>query len=183
MEDQSILWRRVHEPGHEFLRVSVEEFWRRLTGTAVFAHARQPYRLDYVVVCNPSWQTVSGRVTGWLGNKSVEVDISVEYQQRWRLNGEECPDVAGCIDLDLNFSPSTNLLPIRRLNLAIGEEAEVEAAWLRFPGFNLERLKQVYRRIDADTYRYASAGGAFVAEIRVNPGGIVTSYPGFWEAL
>ncbi|MFY9608695.1 MAG: putative glycolipid-binding domain-containing protein [Blastocatellia bacterium] len=182
MADLSILWRRLDRPGHEFLRLTLEEVWWRLSGTAVFSHEQQPCRLDYQVVCDPSWHTASGRVTGWLGNESVEIDISADFANRWRLNGEECPAVAGCTDLDLNFSPSTNLLPIRRLNLAIGEEAAVLAAWLRFPSFKLERLEQVYRRIDAETYRYQSAGGAFVTEIRVNPAGLVTSYPDFWEA-
>lgn len=90
--------------------------------------------------------------------------------------------MAGCIDLDLNFSPSTNLLPIRRLGLAIGEEAKVNAAWLRFPGFTLEPLEQLYRRIDRTTYRYESAGGKFVAELRVNTAGFVTHYPNFWQS-
>lgn len=31
-------------------------------------------------------------------------------------------------DLDLNFSPSTNLIPLRRLGLAVGAEAPVRAA-------------------------------------------------------
>lgn len=74
----------------------------------------------------------------------------------------------------LNFSPSTNLLPIRRLNLAIGQGAAVRAAWLRFPSFTLEPLEQVYRRIDPTTYRYESAGGRFVAELQVNDSGLVT---------
>jgi hypothetical protein len=89
--------------------------------------------------------------------------------------------VAGCIDLDLNFSPSTNLLPIRRLDLAIGQEAEVQAAWLRFPSFTLERLEQLYRRIDVATYRYESAGGKFVTELQVNAAGFVTHYPNAWQ--
>lgn len=182
MVDQSILWRRLDRPGHEFLRLSRKESLWLLAGTAVFAHEQHACRLEYLVVCDPPWHTVSGRVTGLVGNKPVEIDISVDAKKRWRLNGEECLAVAGCIDLDLNFSPSTNLLPIRRLNLAIGEEAEVQAAWLGFPSFTLERLDQVYRRIDAETYRYESADGAFVKEIRVNPAGVVTSYPDFWEA-
>jgi len=98
------------------------------------------------------------------------------------MNGKECPEVAGCIDLDLNFSPSTNLLPIRRLNLAVGQEAVVRAAWLRFPGFTLEPLEQLYRRVDATTYRYESAGGRFVANLQVNAEGFVTYYPKFWQA-
>jgi hypothetical protein len=82
--------------------------------------------------------------------------------------------------LDLNFSPFTNLLPIRRLNLNVGEKAEVRAAWLKFPSFQIEPLEQSYYRIDAATYRYKSAGGRFVADLKVNETGFVSSYPSFW---
>jgi hypothetical protein len=135
-----------------------------------------------MVVCDSSWKTTSGRVTGWIASRTVEVELSVDSARRWRLDGVECPAVAGAIDLDLNFSPSTNLLPIRRLGLAVGKEAEVQAAWLRFPSLTLEPLAQRYRRLDATTYRYESAGGEFVAELRVNAAGFVTRYADYWEA-
>lgn len=180
--DEAILWRRLDRPGHEFARVCLLDSSLRLIGTAVFGHERQACRLDYLIVCDAEWRTVSCRVTGWLGDQSIETDISVDAAGRWRLNGMECPAVSGCSDVDLNFSPSTNLLPIRRLGLGIGAEAEVQAAWLRFPSFTLERLDQRYRRIGVDTYRYESAGGAFVTELQVNSAGFVTRYPNFWEA-
>ncbi len=88
----------------------------------------------------------------------------------------------GCIDLDLNFSPSTNLLPIRRLALTVGETADVRAAWLRFPSFKLEPLPQQYRRIGETTYRYESAGGQFIADLKVNRSGFVVDYPSIWQA-
>jgi hypothetical protein len=119
---------------------------------------------------------------GWLGSELVKIEVSVDSARRWSLNGTECPEVAGCVDIDLNFSPSTNLLPIRRLQLEAGREAQVRVAWLRFPGFELERLDQVYRRIDVETYKYESAGGSFVTELKVNSAGFVTRYPNFWEA-
>lgn len=177
----SILWRRLDRPGHEAARlVSRGSRWH-LTGTAVFAHDRQPCHLDYLIICGPDWRTLSGKVTGWAGDEDVEVEIAVD-SQGWRLNATEVPEVAGCLDLDLNFSPSTNLLPIRRLDLAVGQEAEVRAAWLRFPSFHLEPLEQVYRRTGATTYRYESAGGRFVRDIEVNEAGLVTLYPDFWRA-
>jgi hypothetical protein len=120
-------------------------------------------------------------VAGWVGNQVIELDLAVDAARRWWLNGTEYAQVAGCIDLDLNFSPSTNLLPIRRLDLAIGQEAEVRAAWLRFPTFTLELLEQRYRRLSDTTYRYESAGGRFVTELQVNAAGFVTRYPDFWE--
>ncbi|HEX5717576.1 MAG TPA: putative glycolipid-binding domain-containing protein [Thermoanaerobaculia bacterium] len=172
-----ILWRRLDTPGHESARL----IDRSLSGTAVFLHEGQPCRLEYLLTCDADWRTVSGKVSGWVGERTIDVECSAEAG-RWRLNGAECPQVEGCIDLDLNFSPSTNLLPIRRLNLAVGREAPVRAAWLRFPSFALEPLEQVYRRIDEGTYRYESAGGRFVRELAVNDAGFVTLYPGLWEA-
>lgn len=181
MTDQSVLWHRLDQPGHEFGRLFFENSLWHLTGTAVFAHKQQPCRLDYLVVCDSGWHTLSGRVAGWVGSESIEIALAVDAARRWRLNGIERPEVAGCIDLDLNFSPSTNLLPIRRLDLAIGAEAAVRAAWLRFPGFVLEPLDQRYRRVDAATYRYESAGGRFVTDLQVNAAGFVTRYPGVWQ--
>ncbi len=181
MADQSILWRRLDHPGHESGRLFFQHSCWNLVGTAVFAQDQRPCRLDYAVVCNSGWQTLWGRVTGWVGNATVEIELAVDSARRWRLNGTDCPGVAGCVDLDLGFTPSTNSLPIRRLGLTIGQEAAVRAAWLGLPSFTLEPLEQLYRRIDVTTYRYESAGGRFVAELQVNAAGLVTRYPNFWH--
>lgn len=121
----------------------------------MFAQNQQPCRLDYHVVCNAAWRTVSGKVAGRIGPETVEIDLAADAGGR-RRNGVECGEVVGCIDLDLAFTPCTNLIPIRRLDLAVGQEARVRAAWLRFPEFTLEPLDQLYRRIDLDHYRYES---------------------------
>jgi hypothetical protein len=181
MTEHSILWRRVDQPGHESARLSKCVAGWRLTGTAVFAHDRRPCRLDYRVTCDAAWQTLSGKVEGWVGEEVVGIEISVDRERHWRLDGVERPEVQGCTDLDLNFSPSTNLLPIRRLGLETGRGAEVRAAWLRFPSFKLEPLYQFYTRLDESSYRYESAGGRFVAELKVNEEGFVTEYPGLWR--
>ena len=182
MTTHAILWRSFYLPGHEACQLTSTDSKRQLAGAAVFTHEQKPCRLDYRVVCDAGWHTLSGKVTGWLGNKAVNLEITVDRDHQWQLNGVVRPEVSGCIDLDLNFSPSTNLLPIRRLDLTAGQAAEVRAAWLRFPTFELEPLPQVYRRLDETTYRYESGNGQFVAELRVNPTGFVTDYPGIWKA-
>lgn len=178
----SILWRREDSPGHESARVERAGDGWRLRGTAAFAHEGQPCCLSYDIACDSGWRTLAARVGGWVGATSIDIDIRVDADARtWRMNGEEMPRVAGCVDVDLNFSPSTNLLPIRRLGLQIGEESTVRAAWLRFPSFALEPLQQTYTRIGEDGYRYESGGGAFVRDLRVNAAGLPTRYPDFWE--
>jgi uncharacterized protein len=182
MSDATLLWRRLDRPGHESARLTALDSGWHLTGTAVFAHSRQPCRLDYLVVCDLRWQTLSTEVRGWVGTETVTIELSVDPGRRWAFNGAGRPEVAGCSDVDLNFSPSTNLLPIRRLDLRIGQEATVRAAFLRFPEFTLEPLEQLYRRLDVATYRYESAGGRFSVDLEVNAVGLVVHYPGFWHA-
>ena len=178
----TILWRNLIWPGHEAARVYQQSTDWHLAGTAVFAHQGAPCRLGYFIVCDAEWRTVRGSVSGWVGGENVEIEIAVDAAGRWRMNGADCPQVAGCTDLDLNFSPSTNLLPIRRLRLDVGAAAPVRAAWLRFPSFALEPLAQTYTRLSQGVYRYESAGGAFVADLQVNEAGFVTTYPGLWQA-
>jgi hypothetical protein len=175
-----LLWKRLDRPGHEFVRLIDEADDRRLAGVAVFSQEGAPCRLDYEIVLDRDWRTRSARVHGFVGSRAIDVSIEVE-DGRWRSNGAEVDGVRGCIDVDLNFSPSTNLLPIRRLQLAVGEEASVSAAWLRFSSFALERLDQAYRRESADRYRYSSAGGAFVAALVVNEAGLPLEYAGIWK--
>ena len=176
-----ILWRRLDQPGHESARLLRRDSGWTLAGAAVFAEAGQPCRLDYTVVCDVGWRTVSTRVTGWVGHETIDIAISVDTAGRWWIDDRERPEVEGCVDVDLNFSPSTNLLPIRRLRLDVGQSAAVRAAWLRFPSFALEPFEQTYTRLGESTYRYASASG-FTAELEVDPAGFVTRYGDVWQA-
>ena len=179
---ESLLWRGLVLPGHEACRLFSQNSRWHVEGTVVFVHEGQPVRLNYQVVCDAAWQTHSAKVEGWLGNTVIDIQVKIDSNRHWWLNEFEQPNVMGCSDIDLNFSPSTNLLPIRRLNLAVGESAEVNAAWLRFPSFTLEPLPQQYRRLDETTYRYESAGGQFVADLKVNRSGFVVDYPGLWQS-
>jgi uncharacterized protein len=179
-ETHAVLWRRHDLPGHEACRViSLEPGWR-IAGTAVFLYERQACRLDYTISCDAMWRTLAAKVSGWIGERDVEVEVLRDPSGSWRLNGRDCPEVAGCIDIDLNFSPVTNMLPIRRLELKVGEAAPVRAAWLRFPSFALEPLEQSYERLDNNVYRYESASGRFVARVGVDDSGLVTDYGDIW---
>ena len=99
------------------------------------------------------------------------------------MNGELNEAVTGCVDVDLAFTPATNLIPIRRLALPIGSEAKFDVAWLEFPSFSLTRLDQVYRRTGDEAYTFTSGGGSFTARLRVNEAGFVVDYPGLWRAV
>jgi hypothetical protein len=178
-----ILWRRLDLEGHEAARlVPLGGGWR-LAGLAVLAHEGEACALDYAIDCDASWKTVSASVRGWVGGASVAIEIRSDGEGSWRANDVAQPRLAGCLDIDLNFSPSTNLLPIRRLDLPVGGEAAVVAAWLRFPSFRLEPLAQTYGRVTETRYRYESGGGRFTAELEVDEAGFPVVYPGLAERV
>lgn len=179
----TVLWQRLDLPGHEICTLRARGSGWELAGTAVFAHAREPCRLDYRVLCDGDWRTTAARVRGQVGPREIALEIVADERRRWRFDGEEVAAVEGCLDVDLGFSPSTNLLPIRRTALEVGEVAEVKAAWLSFPALELRPLEQTYRRVNETTFRYASAGGSFQATLEVDAAGFVTSYPGLWKSV
>lgn len=181
-EEYSIIWRRLDTPGHEAVHVYCDEDGWYLDGSTVFLHEGNPCRIEYLVECDLDWRTVAAAVDGWVGDELIDYEIEVKPGEIWYRNGENVSAVKGCVDIDLNFSPVTNLLPIRRMDLKIGESEKTRAAWLRFPSFSLEPLEQIYTRLDETTVRYESDGGRFARDLRVSEAGLVLQYPDFWSA-
>lgn len=176
----TVLWKRIDLPGHESARLKRLDPGWELSGSSVFLHEGAPVRLDYAIAVSPGFETRSASVRGWIGGATVDLRIEADGEGGWLLNGAPQPAVQGCVDIDLNFSPSTNLLPIRRLGLKVGERASVRAAWLRFPSLTLEPLEQTYIRLEERLYRYESTTG-FSADLPVDPAGFPIDYPPSWS--
>lgn len=90
------------------------------------------------------------------------------------------------MDLDLSFTPATNLLPLRRLALEPGRSAEVRSAWLEWPEVRLTPLVQRYHRRNRTEYDYEADlpdSTLFRAVLGVEPGGWVLDYAGLWQAV
>lgn len=179
----TMLWRRLDREGMEaaVMGRGNPNNWQ-LHGTVLLEEAGQPCRLDYAVVCDHAWRTLWARVSGWIGTTPINHRVARSLAGEWRHNGVIQPQVAGCVDIDLAFTPITNTVPIRRLALEPGASAPVRAAWLRFPDFSLEALDQVYTRQNDHRYRYQSGGGRFTAELEVDEEGLVLRYGDLWVA-
>lgn len=177
----AILWHRLDIPGCESaLLEKITSGWR-LSGFAVFQDKHQNCGLGYTIHCDEYWRTRSVKVFGHIGTGQCNYEIDVT-EGTWYLNGTEYPQTEGCIDIDLGFSPSTNLLPIRRLSLDEGESARTKVAWLQFPSMSLVPSEQIYTRITGTRYRYESLVSKFTSILEVSSDGLVTHYPGYWIA-
>jgi uncharacterized protein len=177
----SILWRRLDTPGHDACRLQGDDGGWQLDGTAVFQHEGAPAHLTYRVWCDRAWRTREGFVHGWVGPQAVDVRIVRSIEGSWSIDDRVVPGVEGCVDVDLGFTPATNLLSIRRLDLAEGRAADVPVAWLDVAADTLELLPQHYERRTATTYWYESPTAGYTALLETTPAGFVSRYPGLWE--
>ena len=179
----TVLWTRHDRVSLEFFQLDETPAGARLSGTILTVEEAQPLRVEYTVQCDRDWATRSVRMSLTHGATTNELALVVDDQKRWWRDGKEIAEVAGCIDVDISLSPSTNTLPIRRLSLARGGESDVVAAWIHFPDLAIEALPQRYVRSGENHYRYASDGGAFTADIEVDELGLVVRYPPLWERV
>jgi hypothetical protein len=175
-------WRRLDLPGFDEARLRSEARSWHLEGRAEFVEDRNRWELGYTVTCGTDWATTRAVVKGGSGRGAIEANVVRSGDGRWALYGAAVPAVGGCTDVDLAFTPATNLLSLRRLDLAVGQEAEVVAAWLTFPEFSLTPLRQRYRRTSQTTYEYAAPDLPFAGILTVDPGGFVLDYADLWRA-
>jgi uncharacterized protein len=183
--DQShTCWRRLDLPGREEARIEQTADGWRLTGRLEVEEAGVGAELRYVIACEHDWRTRRAVVTGSASGRPVRFEFTADGEGHWTLNGAPLPVVEGALDIDLGFTPATNLLPIRRLDLAVGERAEMRTAWLRFPELRVEVLEQSYRREAARVFRYDALvdGEQFQARLDTDEFGRVLLYEGLWEA-
>lgn len=181
---RTIVWRRLDGLGIEHCSLAQRGDGWQIRGTAIRAEG-DPFLARYRVACDAGWRTRAVEIEVEMGTNIRTLRMTVDEDRRWWNASTDAELLAfrGCDDADLGITPATNTLPIRRLNLGIGETRAVTAAWVQFPTLSIEPLPQRYTRLDALRYRYESADGAFTTELAVDELGLVTHYAGGWECI
>jgi len=178
---RTVLWQDPSDSGAERCSLDTGHSGAVLSGTALVAVHGEPWELRYVVRVDERWRTRHVEVRRQRPADDARMVVEADGAGRWLVDGEHQADLDGCLDVDLEFSPATNTLPIRRLGLAVGEEADVLAAWVRFRDLRVERSEQRYARLAEDRYRFAITG--FAAELAVDQEGLVARYGDFWRQV
>ncbi|MEM7732765.1 MAG: putative glycolipid-binding domain-containing protein [Pseudomonadota bacterium] len=171
-------WRALDREGQDTCRLSQTDDGWMLVGHAQFRDVLGMASLNYVVRCDRDWVTQSVDLAGQHEGSEVRAKM-VNDGGTWWIDDREQTDVTGAIDIDLSFTPATNLMPLRRLGT---EDLAVSAAWFQYPCAKLVPLDQTYARTGLrDVMNYCAKQTDFTTDITVDPSGFVTLYPGFWE--
>lgn len=197
----ALLWRRLDAPGAEQVLFS-DRAGLHARGTMLAARPL-PFTCRYELYTDDTWATARLEATvegpGFVRQTRLE-----RAAGRWRvtateqgdLNGallaagqaradqpgiEDPTQLAAAVDVDLGYSPLTNTLPIRRLNLigSVGATSTVTVAWVLVPSLQVIAAEQTYTVLAEDQIRYSS--GSFTADLTVDAQGYVMHYPGLAE--
>ncbi|MEQ9259368.1 MAG: putative glycolipid-binding domain-containing protein [Roseovarius sp.] len=174
-------WRALDREGEDTCRLAHAEHGWLLMGNARFRDAEGFAALDYILRCDEHFATLGADIAGTHAERDIRLRLHREGD-RWFLNDEEQPQVAGATDLDLAFTPATNLMPLRRLLAGTDEALPCRAAWLRYPECTLAPLDQSYSRTGMpDVVSYVGWQTSFTTQLTVDASGFVTLYPELWE--
>lgn len=175
-------WRRLDVPGSDACVLEeLRDGWR-LHGSAAFGAGKEAAALSYDVACDREWRTLRAEVNGRVGARPLAITVRRHAAGDWQVDDHPAPDLQGLIDLDLGFTPATNLFPLRRLALRPGQAADAAAAWLDDESWRLRRLAQRYERRSEREYWYESPATGYAAILTVTADGFVSDYPGLWTA-
>ncbi|MFO7274764.1 MAG: putative glycolipid-binding domain-containing protein [Bacillota bacterium] len=142
--------------------------------------ADRPLRVAYRLELDPAWQVL--RVAVQAGDR--ELRLRRDPDGTWHDGrGAPLPDLAGCIDVDISVTPFTNTLPIRRLQLAPGQSAEIRVAYIQVPELLVRPVRQRYTNTGGGRYRYEALETGFTTLLSVDDDGLVLEYPGCFRRV
>jgi hypothetical protein len=135
------------------------------------------YGVRYAIECNRDWTVAS------LALETVEgmrVDVRSPTRGRWTdADGKPLAEFDGCDGLDLEGTPITNTIALRRLNLTADDRpVENRMVYVPFDSFEPFVDEQRYTCLKTGRrYRYEAVDGSFEAEVEVDEDGLVVDYP------
>ena len=91
-----------------------------------------PGHVRYGVTASADWIVERTSIDFAIGGRRRVFEI-VQADGVWTVDGQVRLDLAGCTDIDLGWTPATNTVPLRRLEVDVGEHADIRAVWVRFP--------------------------------------------------
>jgi hypothetical protein len=141
------------------------------------------FAMTYRIACDPEWRvrTVEVRLLGM----SCSIHIASDGMGAWTTaGGSPLTALDGAIDVDIMATPFTNTLPIRRLDLAEGQSADIQVAYVSVPDLTLSLARQRYTCLSAgNLYRFDSLESGFSRDIGIDRDGLVTEYPGLYRRI
>lgn len=177
---RELMWRSIEAPGFEHVRIDESHpGWDVYDSMLVREHEGSVRRGGYTLILDKAFRTLEIRImVEQQPGSMTALHLLATGDGTWTDADERhIPDLDGCIDVDIQWSPLTNTLPVRRLELAPGEEREIVVAYIELPSLSVRKVAQRYTGLGERAVRYASETREFVRELVLDDDGFVVEYP------
>jgi hypothetical protein len=169
------------EAGLEHVDVRPADGGLDISGVVIAQDDGTQFGLSYRLKLDALWHTKEVRLRTTSGH---ELHLESDGRGHWQENGKDRPDLQGCIDVDIQATPITNTLPIRRPDLETGESMEIRLCYITVPDLTVFASNQRYTALEAGSlYRFESLEDGFTADLPVDQDGFVLDYPGLFKRL
>lgn len=160
--------------------VRQEDGWL-FNGSTEATEGDATWQVSYQLIVDSAWRTRRASVNLRVGDTASSVVITGDGAGHWQVDGTDAPHLTGCLDVDLESSVLTNVFPVHRLAMAVGESADAPAVYVRVAELAVGRLTQRYTRLPDDDVgqRYDYEAPAFDVRCVVSyeKSGFVRAYP------
>ena len=178
-----VIWRRtLDDRSFEECDVTATPDGFAIAGHVIAAQDGAPLVVHYDIDCGENWSARSVAIDQSFGNVRRRLRLD-RAGDRWLVDGVHDARLDGCAEPDLGLTPSTNALAIRRLDLAIGQAAEIRCAWIKFPALSAEPSLQRYERLGDRDYRYTNVASGFTALVAVDALALPVTYENIWTRI
>jgi uncharacterized protein len=181
---REFIWRRDEDNlSFERARYYATDSGVTILGSVYAAERAAPLTVSYELTCDTQWRTSALSLEQIYRGERRTLRVARRADDSWEVDGVEAPALHGCTDVDLGISPSTNAIPVNRLGLSIGRQADVKAAWIRFPGLEVVAVNQSYARVAENSYRFRNLDDGFTALLATDADGFPTDYEAVWRQV
>jgi hypothetical protein len=177
-----VAWMALQWPGFEHVIAAFGPAGFRADSWLILDSEVGLARVSYLLSCDSQWRVTDLTIAVTDAASHRTLALRRDDGGHWHAEGDgPVPDLDGCIDVDINRSPLTNTLPIRRLGMAAGAPRDLDVVYVEVPELTVSPVRQRYTLLPGDgpVYRYES--GSFSADLPVDGDGFVIDYPGLWR--
>jgi len=169
------------ESGLEHVDIRPADGGLDISGVVIAQEDETQFGLSYRLKLDALWHTREVQLRTTSGHA---LHLESDGRGHWRESGKDRSDLQGCIDVDIQATPLTNTLPIRRLDLDTGESMEIRLCYISLPDLIVSAADQRYTALEAGSlYRFESLEDGFTADLPVDEDGFVRDYPGLFKRL
>jgi hypothetical protein len=178
-----LFWRRTDVEGLERLELAIEPGGVSAMSTVICVEAGG-FRLDHRWRLSPDWRAQCVVVERW-NSRSHGLLRLERAGSGWLVDGVRRPDLEGAEEPDLSVTPFCNTFPIRRTPAAVGDNLQLDTAFIDGLALTVTRSRQRYDRQGPGRLRYVDLGlsRGFEADLTVDEVGLVLSYEHLFQRI